>query len=390
MSDPPPSADRTQMIPRRDVDAALPPGHRLQELVVETVLGSGGHSIVYRVRDERLDRVFALKEYMPATIAQRDAAGVVMARSPRHQPTYRHGLRAFFDEARLLASFDHPALVKVLRVWADNGTAYLLMPLLQGSTLRDALNWRLRERKPMPDEAWVRRLAVELTEALGTLHAQNCLHRDVAPDNVLLLGAPGDGPALERRPQPLLLDFGSARRVIGDATQQLTVLLKSGYSPIEQYEGEGSTRQGPWTDVYALAAVLYTTIAGRVPPSAVARAVKDELVPAAQVGAGRYGAELLDAIDAGLALRPEDRPQTMAAFRERLQATFPKTVMVARKPPAPAATAPAPAPAPARAAPPPAASPAGGTPRWQGAALRAAGLVLALAAAGAAAWRFWG
>jgi serine/threonine protein kinase len=344
MSTPQPPDDRTQLLPRRDVDAALPAGHLLQDLRIEGVIGVGGFSIVYRVRDLRLDRVMALKEYMPATVAQRDANGVVHARLAAHLTTFHHGLRSFFNEARLLASFDHPALVKVHRVWADNGTAYMLMPLIEGTTLRQAL----RESGSPPGEPWLRRLAGDLTEALGVLHAQQCLHRDVATDNILLQHDPRAGPIFEQPARPLLLDFGSARRVIGDATQALTALLKSGYSPIEQYEGESSLRQGAWTDVYALSAVLYTAVAGRNPPSAVARAVRDEMKPAAEVGRGRYSPEWLDAIDAGLAVLPEDRPHTMAAFRERFSATFPKTIMVPRRvaPAASAAASPAAAPRP--------------------------------------------
>lgn len=385
MPNPPPSDDRTQLIARRDVDAALPTGHMLQELRIEGVIGSGGYSIVYRVRDVQLGRLWALKEFMPATIAQRDANGVVHARSARHLPTFRHGLRGFFDEARLLASFDHPALVKVHRVWADNGTAYMLMPLLHGTTLHDAL----RRWGTVPGEPWLRRIANDLADALGVLHAQQCVHRDVAPDNILLLHDASKLPDPHAPPQVMLLDFGSARRVIGDATQALTALLKNGYSPIEQYEG-GTARQGPWTDVYALSAVLYAAIAIKSPPSAVGRAVHDEMPPAATLGAGRFSAELLDAIDAGLSVLPEDRPQSMAAFKERLSATYPKTMFVPRKPAAEAAPPRAPASA---AASPPASAKAAAEAETRGGRrgvnkLALAAVVAALAAAAAAAARW--
>jgi len=337
---PPPTGpadpQRTQLIARRDSDAALPVGTLLGELHIDGVMGQGGYSIVYRVRDTRLGREGAVKEFMPATVAQRDANGVVHARSPRHLPTFQHGLRRFFEEAKLLASFDHPALVKIQRVWADNGTAYLLMPLVQGPTLHDAL----RRTPTPPPEPWLRRLATELAGALGVLHAQQCLHRDVAPDNIVLQHDPAAGGSVfDAPPRPVLLDFGSARRIAAEAEpQQLTALLKTGYSPIEQYEGtaeaaDASTpsRQGPWTDVYALCAVLWSCLTLRAPPSAVARAVRDEMEPAVRAGAGRYTPELLAAIDAGLAVRPEDRPPTMDALLHRLSASFPKTVMVPRK-----------------------------------------------------------
>ncbi|MBQ1763310.1 MAG: serine/threonine protein kinase [Aquincola sp.] len=334
---PPPTGpadpQRTQLIARRDSDAALPVGTLLGELHIDGVMGQGGYSIVYRVRDTRLGREGAVKEFMPATVAQRDANGVVHARSPRHLPTFQHGLRRFFEEAKLLASFDHPALVKIQRVWADNGTAYLLMPLVQGPTLHDAL----RRTPTPPPEPWLRRLATELAGALGVLHAQQCLHRDVAPDNIVLQHDPAAGGSVfDAPPRPVLLDFGSARRIAAEAEpQQLTALLKTGYSPIEQYEGAdgaaAAARQGPWTDVYALCAVLWSCLTLRAPPSAVARAVRDEMESAVRAGAGRYTPELLAAIDAGLAVRPEDRPPTMDALLHRLSASFPKTVMVPRK-----------------------------------------------------------
>jgi hypothetical protein len=128
----------------------------------------------------------------------------------------------------------------------------------------------------------------------------------------------------------VLLDFGAARRVIGDATQQLTAILKSGYSPAEQYEGAETKRQGPWTDVYALAAVLYAAIAGRTPPSAIGRVVNDTMVPAVRLGAGRYSEPFLAAIDAGLVVRPDQRPQSMAAFRAALTATAAPAAPAAR------------------------------------------------------------
>jgi serine/threonine protein kinase len=317
--DPPPEEQRTVLMPRRDVDGELPVGRRLQEFVIEGLVGIGGYSIVYLVRDTQLDRQVAIKEYMPAALALRAPNGEVHARSPRHREHFELGLRSFLGEARLLASFDHASLVKVYRFWVENGTAYMVMPYYQGMTLK---KWLVALGTP-PSEDWLRRLADPLIEALAAIHHEKCYHRDVAPDNILLLFDKRAGPFLEQKPRPLLLDFGAARRVISDATQNLTAILKSGYSPIEQYGGSEALRQGAWTDVYALSAVLYTAVAGRTPPSAVARIVKDDMVPAVKLGAGRYSNQFLAAIDAGLAVRPERRPQSMAAFGECFEATSP-------------------------------------------------------------------
>lgn len=328
---------RTLLMPRRDQGSELRRGHKLQEFVVEKLLGVGGYSCVYLAHDTRLDRRVAMKEYVPATLAMRAPDGQVVARLPRFQEFFDKGLQGFMNEARLLGSFDNASLVKVYRFWAENGTAYMVMPYYEGITLK---KW-LIDLGATPSERWLRDLADPLMAALGAMHEQRCYHRDVAPDNILMLydrTATGKGSSyLEQRPRPVLLDFGAARRVIGDATQQLTAILKSGYSPVEQYEGEVSLRQGPWTDVYALCAVLYTAATGKAPGSSVARVVRDEMVPVSKAAApGRYSASFLAAIDAGLSVRPEQRPQSMAALRAMMDMPVAAVVaaVVAAPPPA--------------------------------------------------------
>mgnify|MGYP000909768586 CR=1 FL=1 len=356
---------RTLLMPRRDQGSELPRGTRMQEFVVERVLGVGGYSIVYLARDTRLDRRVALKEYLPATLAMRAPDGTVVPRLPRFQDFYDKGLASFLNEARLLGAFDHPALLKVFRFWQERGTAYMVMPYYEGVTLK---RW-LADLGAPPSERWLRQLAEPLARALAVLHAERCYHRDVAPDNILLLYDRGAAPSyLEQAPRPLLLDFGAARRVIGDATQNLTAILKSGYSPVEQYEGETSARQGPWTDVYALAAVLYTAVTGHSPGSSVSRVVRDELVPAVVAGKGRYSESFLAAIDAGLAVRPERRPQSMQALIELFD-----------RPAAPAAPAPRPSAAPV------AAQAGGAGEGWR----RLAIALAAVAGLSAIAWLAW-
>lgn len=297
---------------------ALPFGHVLQEYVIEGLVGEGGFGIVYLARDTRLGRNVALKEYMPANLATRGSNHTVSVRSERHRETFDLGLRSFVNEAQLLASFDHASLVKVYRFWEENGTAYMVMPFYQGPTLK---KWLGQLGKP-PDERWLLALLSPMIDALEQLHHDHCYHRDIAPDNILLLPVQGTlaGPeALTVR--PLLLDFGAARRVIGDMTHALTVILKPGYAPIEQYADSAAMKQGPWTDVYALCAVLYACVTGRAPVPSVSRIIKDDMVPAAEAGMGRYSPMFLEAIDAGLAVRPDTRPQSMVALRELFAAT---------------------------------------------------------------------
>jgi serine/threonine protein kinase len=282
----------------------LPVGTRLGEFEIRGLVGEGGFGIVYFAYDHSLERNIALKEYMPSSLAQRADGLTVSVRSARHAQTFALGLRSFVNEARLLAQFDHPSLVKVYRFWEANGTAYMAMPYYEGLTLKQTL----KSLGHAPDEAWLTRLLTQLLDALEIIHSRQCYHRDIAPDNVLMVG--GD--------TPVLLDFGAARRVLTDQTQALTVILKPGYAPVEQYGELPNLKQGPWTDLYALASVMFFAITGNPPAQAVARIVVDPVRPLAQTAAGSYSDVFLAARDAAMAVKPEDRPQSIAEFREAL------------------------------------------------------------------------
>ncbi|MDP1651015.1 MAG: serine/threonine-protein kinase [Rubrivivax sp.] len=301
--------DKTQSAgappPHQDFGSGLPAGTRLGEFEITELVGEGGFGLVYSAHDHSLQRRVALKEYMPSSLAARAGGSQVQVKSQRHRETFEAGLKSFINEARLLASFDHPSLVKVYRFWEANGTAYMVMPFLDGATLKDVL----RQMGSPPDEDWLRTVLGPLTEALLVIHAEQCYHRDIAPDNVMLM------PVSNRW---LLLDFGAARRVIGDMTQALTVILKPGYAPVEQYAEIPGMKQGPWTDVYALAAVVYFAIMGRTPPPSVGRLLNDTYVPLVQAAAGRYSERFLAAIDRALAVRPDERTQSIGEFRSDL------------------------------------------------------------------------
>jgi serine/threonine protein kinase len=279
-------------------------GTRLGEFEIRGLVGEGGFGIVYLAYDRSLERNIALKEYMPSSLAQRDGGLAVSVRAPLYAETFALGLRSFVNEARLLAQFDHPSLVKVYRFWEANGTAYMAMPYYEGATLKQALH----AAGAAPDESWLMHLLTQLLDALDVIHGRQCYHRDIAPDNVLMVG--GD--------TPVLLDFGAARRVVNDRTQALTVILKPGYAPIEQYAESPNMMQGAWTDLYALASVMYFAITGRAPEPSVARVVTDSVVPLADAATGRYSERFLAAIDRAMAVNPEDRPQSIAEFRDAL------------------------------------------------------------------------
>ena len=159
-----------------------------------------------------------------------------------------------------------------------------------------------------PTEAWLRSVIDPLLDALAMLHAEGCFHRDIAPDNVLF-----EGPGL-----PVLLDFGAARRLIGDRTETLTAVLKPRYAPIEQYAESTQLRQGPWTDLYALAALVTYLLDGAPPPASTARAIHDDMALLADRDIAGVSTTFLSAIDWALAVRPQDRPQSVAELRDAL------------------------------------------------------------------------
>lgn len=300
--------------PAIDEHDALPAGTRFGELEVLRVVGVGGFGIVYLARDHSLDRDVALKEYMPGQLAARGPSAQVSLRSGAHMETFALGLRSFVNEARLLARFDHRSLVKVYRFWEANNTAYMVMPFLQGRTLRESR----RAMAGPPDQTWMRQTINPLLDVLELLHREAVYHRDIAPDNILL---PHDGS------QAVLLDFGAARRAIGDRTQTFTAILKPSYAPIEQYAESVTLRQGPWTDIYALGAVIHYLIKGVPPPPATARTIEDHSEVLAHLTVPGVSSTFLAAVDWALAVRPQDRPQSVAEFRDALDGkTTPPTV----------------------------------------------------------------
>lgn len=299
-----PAITRVAAPPEPAASQALPLGFRLHEFEIQAKLGEGGFGIVYRAWDHSLGAQRAIKEYMPGAVAQREGS-TVLPRSQRMREIFDSGLKRFMEEAQTLAKFDHPALVRVLRRWEDNGTAYMAMPFYEGVTLRE----RVRQMPEKPSEPWLMGLLAPLTEAMQVVHQNRWLHRDIAPDNILLLKDSG---------RPLLLDFGAARQVIGDVTQELTAILKPGFAPVEQYGETPGLEQGPWTDVYALAATMHWAIMGRTPPPSVSRVLVDNYQPLVQAAAGRYSARFLAALDKALRVDSRQRTQSMAEFRADL------------------------------------------------------------------------
>jgi len=285
----------------------LPAGTRLDEFEILRPLGIGGFGIVYLALDHSLLRQVALKEFMPGELAARGPTGIVAPRSAHCAEQFQHALDSFFNEARLLAPFNHPALVRVYRFWKANGTAYMAMQYCPGMTLAQAR----RAMGAPPDEAWLRAVVEPILDALERLHRAGVYHRDLSPDNILLLP----------NGRPILLDFGSARRVVGDAAKSLTAVLKPNFAPIEQYAHEAGMPQGAWTDLYALGATVQFMLTGEAPTPAVMRVVDDVRAPLAATRLAGYpgvGAKFLAAVDWAMAVAPNDRPQSVEALRAAL------------------------------------------------------------------------
>ncbi|HEX5683108.1 MAG TPA: serine/threonine-protein kinase [Ideonella sp.] len=305
MRETPEDKPRTQDLPPADELNALPAGTPFGALEILRTVGVGGFGIVYLAQDHALQRLVAVKEYMPGQLAQRGTGSQVSLRSSSHQETFEVGRRSFVNEARLLARFDHRSLLKVYQFWEANGTAYMAMPFLQGKTLKQV---RQAMAGP-PNEAYLLKVLLPLLDGLRLLHGESVYHRDIAPDNILLPDGGGD---------PILLDFGAARHAIGDRTQMFTAILKPSFAPIEQYGEAVGLRQGPWTDLFALGAVAHYLILGRPPPAATTRAVSDGYQPLAGMALPGLSTTVLAAIDWALRVRPQDRPQTVDEMRAAL------------------------------------------------------------------------
>ena len=289
-------------------DQALPVGTRLGDYRLDALIGHGGFGITYRAFDTQLAKFVAIKEYMPVEFATRRADGQVAPRGSRFADDFTWGRERFLDEARALARFRHVHIVPVLRYFEANGTAYTVMEFEDGHSVAQLL--RQPGRRLQPDE--IRRLTDGMLSGLGAVHAQGFLHRDIKPSNVIV----------RRDGVPILIDFGAARQAMGGRTRTLTSILTPQYAPIEQYAMDG--KQGPWTDIYATAAVLHHTITGSPPPEAVSRVGTDPYRPLAATHADRFDPAMLSAIDRGLAFAPEHRPQSIAEWRTLFGGALPR------------------------------------------------------------------
>jgi serine/threonine protein kinase len=279
----------------------LPLGSRLREYEVTRLIGEGNTSIVYLGWDHAAQRQVVIKEYMPASMVGRvrGSAQVVVA-AERHADVVKAGLKGFLHEAGLLARFDHPSLVKVHAFWEANGTAYMAMPHYEGPTLKAVL----AELGQVPSEAELRAWLRPVLNAVTLLHEHATWHQNIGPDEILLTPA-----------GPVLLGLATAAHTIQAIHHTPAAALKPGFAAIEQYGSEAGSTRGPWTDLYALGAVMYAAITGSDPVPAADRLAQDRLRPLSIVAAGLYSKGFLAAIDAAMAVQPKRRPADHTEFR---------------------------------------------------------------------------
>ena len=286
---------------------ALPMGALLNgRYMTGKVLGVGGFGITYLGYDLTLEIKVAVKEYMPSGLATRHSDKYSVALTGRGQEDYQNGMERFLEEARILAKLQNtPNIVSVQNYFKENNTAYFVMEYIDGMSLKAYV--ASQGGKIPYDQALT--ILMPVMQALTQVHALNLTHRDISPDNI----------SITSKGESKLLDFGAARFSIGDE-KSVSVILKHGYAPEEQYSSKGN--QGPWTDVYAMGATLYRCVTGELPPDSIMRVHNDTLKKPSELGVP-LPPQVEQAIMKALAVKAEDRFSTMEAFIEGITGKTP-------------------------------------------------------------------
>jgi len=278
----------------------LPLGARLQEYVIEEVLGIGTFGITYKARDTHLGMLVVIKEYLPESFAQRSNDNRVLALSDEVLETFEWGRERFLEEAKILAKFRHPNIVRVSRYFKANDTAYFVMDFEEGNTLHSVLS---QSGKAL-NELAIKDIFTQVLNGLKAVHEQRYLHRDIKPGNIFL----------REDNTVILIDFGAARLEMPSGGSA-TVMVTPGYAPVEQYVPDG--KQGPWSDIYAVGATLYRCLTNKSPVLSIERMKaidEDNFDPCTRLSeqASQLGSkEFLETVDWMLSVLPEDRPQSV-------------------------------------------------------------------------------
>ena len=276
---------------------------------IEKVLGRGGFGITYLATDTKLNLPVAVKEYLPEAFSAR-SNDLFVEPFENKRSEFEWGLSRFLSEAQILAQFKHPNIVRVNAAFEQYGTAYMVMEYERGVSLADYLRQNDSDRS----QKFFEKFMFSILNGLQGIHDKGFIHRDIKPANLMVRA--------DSENTPVLIDFGSARSTTGSETGALTAVTTAGYSPIEQHNTDMG-EQGPWTDIYALAAAIREGITGEVPPLSLTRefaaradAEDDPLRPLAKTWANRgYSHEFLQALDWGMAIMPHDRPQSLGDWK---------------------------------------------------------------------------
>ncbi|MGV6809099.1 MAG: serine/threonine-protein kinase [bacterium] len=278
---------------------ALPIGTHIESYEILSILGTGGFGITYKAQDHSLKQVVAIKEYLPYGLTSRYRKTNVRINDKKDQAFYQQGLVKFLNEARTLAKFRNPNIVRVSRYIQANNTAYLIMDFEKGWSLTQKIT-----HQAILNEQAIYCLMTPILQGLSTIHEQSMLHRDIKPANIIL----------RETGEPVLIDFGSARQAMQQQTVALTTMVSPGYAPFEQYTNEP---QGPWTDLYGLGATLYYCMSGTAPTVATQRIAAlyqkkpDPIESSFQALTHHYSAELTQLIRWMLKIQANERPQTV-------------------------------------------------------------------------------
>lgn len=279
----------------------LPEGFQLENYRILRLLASGGFSFVYLAHDEN-EMPVAVKEYLPATLALRTSDSPVPVVPEENLPTFRYGLKCFFEEGRALASLSHPNVVRVINFFRANDTVYLVMRYERGRTLQEHIH---KKSGPIRED-WLRSTFAQLLNGLREVHSNKLLHLDIKPGNIYVRN---DG-------NPVLIDFGAARQTLTLDALKLPPMYTPGFASPEHHRERD--KLGPWSDVYSIGASMYSCLAGAGPPVATQRMEKDKMTSARKGWAGKYSVDLLNTIDWCLRLNHLERPQSVFALQKAL------------------------------------------------------------------------
>ena len=284
----------------------LKPGVILKERYkIEEVIGAGGFGITYRAWDPLLQSYVAIKEYYPSGIATRSAdSSKVCVPVGQEQREYHRGRIRFLKEAQDVARFQsEPNIVSIYDYLEENDTAYMVMEYLHGCTLKQYI----REHGGRLDTDHILHICLSVLDALAVVHKAGMIHRDISPENIFIC----EDLTVK------LIDFGAAKQVYLDGEQTMSVVLKPGYAPPEQYAKKD--KQGPWTDIYALGATLYFAATGEKPEESFGRVLEDTIKPVCEVNP-EIPRAMSQVIMRAMSVKIEDRYQTVEAMREALLA----------------------------------------------------------------------